>query len=523
MRTVPANQTKPPPAAPLTGRPSARSLLRWGALVLVLHLGLLLSLAGTLDWQLSTPQTLRTGPMQTRSIGGPSAAPTANALNPTPAARTRVALVEKPKPTPPQKHTTPTTVTSPKKQPTAATVKTAPSAANQPEPTQTPDLETEPNPANPTPLDSSPPQPQPQPQPHLAPPVNVADITENPLVFTAGPQTSDTLSVQATALAVAAVSASPASSDAALSAASPGASASSAQNPTPNPTPRPTSESQVSNSSAPSLSPALTPTPLPTESASFSASPPTASSDAATQPATPATERIANATQALPELALASLPPSALLSYRLFGQEKGINYQASGELRWQRNDSAYAMSLSVRAFLLGSRHWRSVGQINTTGLAPTRFSDSWRSERAAHFDRPQQRIVFSNNAPTVPLQPGAQDQVSLYVQLAAAMAQSGQSMPPGTRLQIQTATVRDALPWLLTLEKQETLQVDGQSLQTVKWVCQPRNRFDAQVEFWVSAAHDWLPARIRITQVSGSFIDLQLTGREALADLPPVQ
>jgi hypothetical protein len=272
-----------------------------------------------------------------------------------------------------------------------------------------------------------------------------------------------------------------------------------------------------------SPSPAITPTPPPTEPAPLSPNPPTVSSDATAKPAAPAPERIANATLALPELALASLPPSALLNYRLSGQEKGINYQASGELRWQRNDSAYAMSLTVKAFLLGSRHWRSVGQINATGLAPTRFSDSWRSERAAHFDRPNQRIVFSNNAPAMPLQPGAQDQVSLYVQLAAAMAQSGQRMPPGTRLQIQTATVRDALPWLLTLEKLETLQVDGQSLQTVKWVCQPRNRFDAQVEFWVSAAHDWLPARIRITQASGSFIDLQLTGREALGDLPPVQ
>jgi hypothetical protein len=251
-----------------------------------------------------------------------------------------------------------------------------------------------------------------------------------------------------------------------------------------------------------------------------SPNPSAATSEAAAKPAEPQPERIANATMALPEMALGSLPSPALLSYRLSGQEKGINYQASGELRWQHNDSAYAMSLTVKAFLLGSRHWRSVGQINATGLAPTRFSDSWRSERAAHFDRPNQRIVFSSNAPIVALQPGAQDQVSLYVQLAAAMAGSGQLMTPGTRLQIQTATVRDALPWLLTLEKLETLQIDGQSLQTVKWVCQPRNRFDAQVEFWVSAAHDWLPARIRITQVSGNFIDLQLTGRQVLSALP---
>jgi hypothetical protein len=235
------------------------------------------------------------------------------------------------------------------------------------------------------------------------------------------------------------------------------------------------------------------------------------------KPATP--DRIASATLNLPTLDLASLPASALLSYRLTGQEKGLTYQATGELRWQRNASAYAMSLSVRAFLLGSRHWRSIGQIGPAGLSPTRFSDSWRSERAAHFDRPNQRIVFSNNAPSVALQAGAQDQVSLYVQLAAAMAQADERMPSGTRLQIQTATVRDALPWLLTLEKLEPVVIDGQSLPAVKWVCQPRNRFDAQVEIWVSAAHDWLPARIRITQVNGSFIDLQLTGREPLAEL----
>lgn len=468
--------------ASLSGRPQTRSLLRWGALVLLLHLLVLLSLTGTLNWQLSPSQTLRTGPMQTRTIASPAAAPMASALKPTPAASTRVALVEKPEPTTPQKPTTPTTVTAPQKPPTVAAIETAPQAEQS---------------------------------------------TDNPLDAAPGPQTSGTLLAEAPAPTTPTESPAQASPDTAPSVSAPDAAAPSNGDPTLTPTPLPSGEPQLSNynssSTAPSPTAANPPTPPATEPASFGSSAPTATSDAAAKTATPTPERIASATLALPELALASLPPSVLLSYSLSGQEKGLNYQASGELRWQRNDNAYAMSLSVKAFLLGSRHWRSVGQINTTGLAPTRFSDSWRSERAAHFDRPNQRIVFSNNAPTVPLQPGAQDQVSLYVQLAAAMAQSGQQMPPGTRLQIQTATVRDALPWLLTLDKLETLQVGGQSLQTVKWVCQPRNRFDAQVEFWVSAAHDWLPARIRITQVSGSFIDLQLTGREALTDLSPAQ
>lgn len=466
--------------ASLSGRPQTRSLLRWGALVLLLHLLVLLSLTGTLNWQLSPSQTLRTGPMQTRTIASPAAAPMASALKPTPAASTRVALVEKPKPATNQKPTTPTTVTAPQKPPTVAAIETAPPAEHS---------------------------------------------TDNPLAAAPGPQTSGTLLAEAPAPTTPTESPAQASPDTAPSVSAPDAAAPSNGDPTLTPTQLPSGEPQLSNSTAPSPTAANPPTPPATEPASFDSTAPTATGDAADKTATPTPtpERIASATLALPELALASLPPSVLLSYSLSGQEKGLNYQASGELRWQRNDNAYAMSLSVKAFLLGSRHWRSVGQINTTGLAPTRFSDSWRSERAAHFDRPNQRIVFSNNAPTVPLQPGAQDQVSLYVQLAAAMAQSGQQMPPGTRLQIQTATVRDALPWLLTLDKLETLQVGGQSLQTVKWVCQPRNRFDAQVEFWVSAAHDWLPARIRITQVSGSFIDLQLTGREALTDLSPAQ
>jgi hypothetical protein len=488
MSTVAPTHPKPPPVASLTGRPSTRSLLRWGALVGVLHLFFLISLAGTLDLQLSGPQTLRTGPIQTRTLAAAGLAPTASELTTTPA-RTRVALVEKPRPAPPPKPTPPPTAVATKK---SASGKTSP-AADSPTPQQALD----PDPAIPASLAAS----NQEPAQDLEPQTHTAPSAEPVQSASSGPQ------AQGTAEAAASLTASEPATSQSLPMTS---SASSpvlveALNPTPPPTPTPIGVKAEGSDPVQNIHKTVAP------------------SEVTAQLAAASPERIASATMALPAVALGSLPPSALLSYQLSGQEKGIQYQASGVLRWQHNASAYAMNLSVRAFLLGSRHWRSAGQINATGLAPTRFSDSWRSERAAHFDRPNQRIVFSNNAPTAPLQPGAQDQVSLYAQLAAAMAQSGKRMQPGTRLQIQTATVRDALPWLLTLEKLETLQIDGQSVEAVKWVCQPRNRFDAQVEFWVSATHDWLPARIRITQVSGSFIDLQLTGREALPDLPPAQ
>lgn len=225
-----------------------------------------------------------------------------------------------------------------------------------------------------------------------------------------------------------------------------------------------------------------------------------------------------------PLISPGALPSPRLMAYQLTGMDKGLTYHASGELRWQHNELAYELTLSVRAFLVGSRQWRSSGQIDATGLAPVRFSDSWRQERAAHFDRVQQRVVFSSRSQTATLEPGAQDQVSLYVQLAAAMAGAPERFVPGTRLQVQTATVRDAVPWSLVLEGAEPLQLQGQSLQTFKWVCQPRNQYEARVEFWVTPEQAWMPVRIRITQVSGSYIDLLWRGTETLPGLPaPVQ
>lgn len=223
---------------------------------------------------------------------------------------------------------------------------------------------------------------------------------------------------------------------------------------------------------------------------------------------------------AWPLVPLGALPPSMALSYRMTGMDKGLTYYASGELRWQHNDRAYDLTLAVRAFLVGSRRWRSQGAIEATGLAPQRFADSWRNERAAHFDRSGQRIVFSSNSTPAVLEAGAQDQISLYVQLAAAMAGEPERFVPGTRLQLQTVTTRDALPWSLVLQGQEELELEGERRPVYKWVCQPHNRYEAKVEFWVSAAQSWMPVRIRITQTSGSYIDLLWRGTEPLPPLP---
>ena len=238
------------------------------------------------------------------------------------------------------------------------------------------------------------------------------------------------------------------------------------------------------------------------------------------QAAVPAAEPLQPITPPPVPLAVGALPPSTLLQYSLTGQERGLTYYANGELRWQHNPTDYEASLIIKAFLLGSRVFSSVGSVGANGLIPTRYADKWRGERATHFDADNKRIVFSSNKPTAELQPGAQDQVSLFVQLAAAMTGDPERFKPGTSVSIQTATVNEAVPWTLTMQAEETLQIDDKPVPTSKWVCLPRGKYDTKVELWLSRTHAWMPVRIRITQVSGSFIDMTLDKLQPLAPLP---
>jgi hypothetical protein len=239
------------------------------------------------------------------------------------------------------------------------------------------------------------------------------------------------------------------------------------------------------------------------------------------------------ASSALPAPALSNalmaktgdFPPNTQINYKLTGQERGLIYHASGSLKWQTQSDnansaarAYEAELRVRAFLVGTRVWRSTGSLTDLGLAPLRYSDSWRGERAAHFERVAKKISFSGNSPSAELQAGAQDQVSLFIQMAAAV--SAKSFEPGSQLNVQTATARDAVNWALTFKSIESIEVDGKQLETQRWVCLPRGKFDSQIEMWLSQTLGGLPVRIKISQASGNFIDMEMRNTENLPALP---
>jgi hypothetical protein len=185
-----------------------------------------------------------------------------------------------------------------------------------------------------------------------------------------------------------------------------------------------------------------------------------------------------------------------------------------GELVWRQDGLGYDARLTMSAFVL-SWEWTSRGDLGAQGLSPLRFSEKRRSEVAAHFERDKGRISFSANTPAVPLLAGAQDFLSVMLQLATVIGGEPARYPVATAITVQVAGPRDAEVWLFTVERQETLRLPGGEQGTLKLVRHPRRQFDQEVAIWLAPSMNWLPVRLRITEPNGDYLDQKWESTEA--------
>lgn len=252
------------------------------------------------------------------------------------------------------------------------------------------------------------------------------------------------------------------------------------------------------------------PSPAPTETAAA----PSAEIGMAAAPTPPASA----ASAPLPSLPPPSqtpvtamaLPTSARLDYQMTGRSKGLSYHANGELAWQNTGTDYQASMTVKALFIGARSMSSSGRISSEGLAPSRFSDKSRSEVAAHFEPDKGQISFSANTPSVAWLKGAQDRVSVVLQLGGMLAGKPEAFPVGATISTLTVGPRDAENWTFVVESHEMISLPFGELVSIKLSRQPRREFDQKVEIWYAPALGYLPVRNKITQANGDFVDQQL-------------
>lgn len=265
----------------------------------------------------------------------------------------------------------------------------------------------------------------------------------------------------------------------------------------------PVAESEVPTPSAALASTPTSAEPVPQPAPSVAATPAQAGGSAAVSMAPPA----------LPEntrVEAIKLAESVRISYAMTGVSKGLTYYAGAELSWRNNGNQYEAAMKVSAMFLGSRSMTSQGGIGPAGLAPTRFLDKSRSEQAAHFLADQGKVTFSANTPDAPWIEGAQDRISVFMQLGGMLAGNPAAFAPGSSITVYTVGPREADTWTFLVEGEEKLNLPGGELSTLKLSRKPRREFDQKVEIWFAPSLGYLPARSRITQQNGDFVDQQL-------------
>ena len=207
------------------------------------------------------------------------------------------------------------------------------------------------------------------------------------------------------------------------------------------------------------------------------------------------------------------VPGSVKLDFAVTGQQ-GMQPMSGvfGELVWLQDGKTYNARLALRVLFRTIRTQTSVGQLSAGGIEPMRFSDARRSEVATHFVRESGQFVFSSSTTPAPLMPGAQDRLSVILQLSALLAGDPARHGPGSRFSIQTAGPRDAEIWQFSVDGDEALETPAGPYQTRKLTRLPRKEFDQKIELWLAPELGWLPVRIRQTQANGDFADMQLRG-----------
>lgn len=239
-------------------------------------------------------------------------------------------------------------------------------------------------------------------------------------------------------------------------------------------------------------------------------------------PSTPSAPALPPPTAPGPRVSTAHLPADGQLDYQVKGLYKGLNYNASGELTWHFEAERYEAQSTVKAFLLGSRVHTSVGRVTPQGLAPERFGDRSRTEKAAHFDYATQRIRYSRNSADAALLPGTQDQLSVSLQLALMLQAQPSAYVEGLALSLPVSNASYTEEWKFQIGPLTELDLPAGTVTARLLTRSPRREFDKTLQVWLAPALGYLPVRLRITEHNGDFVDQLLDTLPAMVQ-PNVQ
>jgi hypothetical protein len=199
-----------------------------------------------------------------------------------------------------------------------------------------------------------------------------------------------------------------------------------------------------------------------------------------------------------------SIPAPLHVQYSIRGRVGFLPYRAQGDLRWTHDGQSYQARMEVHLFLLGSRVQHSQGRLTPAGLQPRRFVDRVNDDRSVDFDYAAARVRFSEGTEPVPLPEGAQDHLSVFMQLGGLIGAAPQRYPAGTAITFAAMGIYGPETWRFEVAGEEKLDLPGGELAAVRLTRAATRADEPNAELWLAPALGWLPARIRLWQDNGA-------------------
>lgn len=206
-----------------------------------------------------------------------------------------------------------------------------------------------------------------------------------------------------------------------------------------------------------------------------------------------------------------ALPQQMLLRFKVHGFVKGMEYHANAELQWTAEGDHYQARQSISAFLLGSMEQTSTGLLTQQGLQPLQFTDRrFAKRRSVTLDWETLQATFEPVREPAPIGPGAQDRLSVFLQLASMLQALPELREPGTRIDIPTLGSRRLQMWTFVVEQADTVELPSGPVSTLRLQRQPQAGDDDKAQLWVNPTQGYVPVRIRMEERNGDVMDLSL-------------
>lgn len=223
-------------------------------------------------------------------------------------------------------------------------------------------------------------------------------------------------------------------------------------------------------------------------------------------PATPAPAPVAPAPPpapvAAPEPALPAFPNRLTLTYTVYGGEGG--FQAGRTVHtWAVTNDQYLITSTTEAtglaalFLRGEYRQTSRGELTPAGLKPSEFTvqrgQDGQPTESANFDWKATRLSYgkTNDKREVSLPPGAQDQLSVFYQLAL-------TAPHTERVRLLLTNGRKIYLYEYQVLGDEVLDTPMGKLKTQHLARVVPDPDQGGADVWLAYDHHFLPVRFRL-------------------------